>query len=104
VLVSVVGDWRGHWENVLGQHGDASWAVTSVWDDELRGTWDDLPFQGRRQGNVISFSAQGGHRNCIDYQVTIDVLPRGDTAEVRYDARNHCSGQQYSGTEELRRR
>ena len=99
--ISIVGDWRGHWENSIGQHGDASWEVSSEWGGDIRGLWDALTFQGRRDGNVVNFSAQGGQRNCTDYQVTVVVSPQGDSAAVNYDARNHCTSQTYSGTEEL---
>jgi TonB family protein len=96
-----VGDWRGHWENSLGQRGDASWEVSSEYGGDVRGIWDSLLFQGRRTGNIVTFRVDGGLRSCNDYQVKVEISPQGNAANFTYQARNHCSGSKYSGTEEL---
>lgn len=102
--VSVVGDWRGHWENSLGQHGDASWEVSSEYGGDIRGLWDALQFQGRRDGNIVTFHIDGGQRSCNDYEVRVEISSQGNAANIRYDARNHCAGNRYNGTEELQLR
>jgi TonB family protein len=87
--------------NSLGQRGDASWEVSSEYGGDVRGLWDGILFQGRRQGNIVTFSIDGGQRSCNDYQVRAEISPPGNTANFSYQAHNHCSGNRYTGTEEV---
>ncbi len=101
---SLVGDWRGSWQNSLGQHGDSSWEVSSEYGGDVRGLWDGIQFQGRRSGNIVTFSVVGGQRSCVDYAVRAQISPPGNAANFSYQAQNHCSGKQYTGAEELQLR
>ena len=91
----------GHWENSLGQHGDVSWEVSSLYGGDIRGIWDGILFQGRRAGNIVTFHIDGGQRSCVDYEVKVEIPRQGKTANFSYQAHNHCSGSRYSGTEEM---
>ena len=101
---SIVGDWRGQWENSLGQHGEASWEVSAEDRGEVRGIWDGFLFQGRRRGNIVTFHIDSGNHTCIDYRVRVEISPEDTRADFWYQADNHCNGARYTGTEKLRRR
>lgn len=101
---SIVGDWRGSWQNSLGQHGDSSWEVESEYGGDVRGLWDGIQFQGRRSGNIVTFDIAGGPHSCVDYAVKAKISPPGNAANFGYQAQNHCSGKKYTGTEELQLR
>ena len=99
---SIRGVWRGPWENSLGERGESTWVVTRDFDGMVRGTWGDDPFEGRRNGDEITFQIQGAQKGCTDYEGLVRIFEGGDTGRLTYEAHNHCSGRRYSGSHRIR--
>jgi len=98
---SILGVWVGHWENSKGDHGRARWEVNEDSHGRVRGIWDDNPFEGHWEGNMVIFHVHRGNNGCTDYEVRVTFYDQGDAARLYYDADNRCNHDHYSGTEHL---
>ena len=99
-LAQFRGAWEGHWENSVGQRGEARLFIAEEYGDTVRGEWDGERFEGHRHHEELNFHIHGANRGCTDYEVR--VVFDGDSARVNYDAHDHCSEpHRYSGWERL---
>jgi len=94
------GLWEGHWENSLGQRGEARLFIAEEYRDTVRGEWDGYRFEGHRHHDEVNFYLHDVRDGCADYDV--HIIFDGDTARINYEVRNHCERpHRYTGWERL---
>ncbi len=97
---SIVGEWRGNWQNDLNQKGEESLNLRQEVKDRLSGVWSsNVPIQGQRIGpDVIYFTGNTDQRQyqCIG-------LFQGNRLRLKYCAPRVQQSGRYYGWAELAR-